>query len=839
MNFLQGIIQPARLAVSRRRRNSSSIGLACDAVERRLLLTPDLVALDVDGPEIVNQGDRVRVGLSMENQGTQNARLWNYSIRLESADGTQSHLIYQTTVPDLRPTTFVGRNLLISVNIPHNIPDGRYDLVLTVDSTGRVRESNETNNSVVDEISVGRGSSSGGTGGGGGTTCFYSDHNDDLTNAANYGTVDDTVVTPEFGIEHICDVDMFAFTARARQEIGIDLDTDSQLSGNLRLFDEEGNELSSDGFGTAPSELFDLNRAAREAYIQYIFPETGTYYLGVSSAGNEEYDVLSGGDDREGNTTGDFTITFSHVRDVPAAARDGILGGILYEDDDEDDEWDEQSEDVLAGWRVYLDSNRNGEGDPGELFSTTDSRGRYEFNPLPAGSHQFVVSSTSHTQLSVPFVSADADYRFLATTGDLPQVELRAFDLSGNSAVVHDRSWSDAMDFDPVTETIKFTNSLLQEQDIASGDRWTDGRIRRSDGTDLRLDDVSIAPDGLIFGVEFSETSELFTLQPDGDHWVADRVAFLGREFDGTLGGAIEMTADGELLVSSGTIETLNGQLVVEANLYEVDPITGVTLRHVADLPDFADDLESTPDGRLLMLRTVAGESSTVREISLATGGIIAEQTFSFELLDLAVQIYRPESGPPGGAWPIVLRSGETFTEWNFGFRELQPDSTQDVDGDGDFDANDAFLMHLTQLSGSNTQIDQSKGASPLSAAEIRQRISDLTDSSDVDGDADVDANDTFLIQLVTLAGSDAQLQQSKGGSDLAAIDIRRNVGVLADAASSSGGSSQSASGQQTTRLSTLQLQLQEDSTPSFSEVDPPYAIDATFTDFRSWLSKI
>ncbi|MCA9047934.1 MAG: RHS repeat-associated core domain-containing protein, partial [Planctomycetaceae bacterium] len=50
-----------------------------------------------------------------------------------------------------------------------------------------------------------------------------------------------------------------------------------------------------------------------------------------------------------------------------------------------------------------------------------------------------------------------------------------------------------------------------------------------------------------------------------------------------------------------------------------------------------------------------------------------------------------------------------------------------DADGDGDFDANDSFLMHLVQLSGSDEQIDQVKGASPLTAVQIRTNINTLS----------------------------------------------------------------------------------------------------------------
>ena len=48
------------------------------------------------------------------------------------------------------------------------------------------------------------------------------------------------------------------------------------------------------------------------------------------------------------------------------------------------------------------------------------------------------------------------------------------------------------------------------------------------------------------------------------------------------------------------------------------------------------------------------------------------------------------------------------------------------MDGDEDFDANDSFLIHLVKLSGTDAQIDQSKGSSALSAAEIRARVNAL-----------------------------------------------------------------------------------------------------------------
>ena len=101
------------------------------------------------------------------------------------------------------------------------------------------------------------------------------------------------------------------------------------------------------------------------------------------------------------------------------------------------------------------------------------------------------------------------------------------------------------------------------------------------------------------------------------------------------------------------------------------------------------------------------------------------------------------------------------------------------IDGDTDFDASDSFLIHLTQLSGTDIQIDQSKGSSPLIAVQIRAIINQLGTFGDVDGDLDFDANDSFLIHLVLLSGTDVQIDQTKGSSLLTAAQIRANVNAL------------------------------------------------------------
>ncbi|MCA9051986.1 MAG: hypothetical protein KDA89_24780, partial [Planctomycetaceae bacterium] len=102
-----------------------------------------------------------------------------------------------------------------------------------------------------------------------------------------------------------------------------------------------------------------------------------------------------------------------------------------------------------------------------------------------------------------------------------------------------------------------------------------------------------------------------------------------------------------------------------------------------------------------------------------------------------------------------------------------------DIDGDTDFDANDSFLIHLIKLGGTDAHITLSKGGTTLTAAQIRAAAESLTTAGDVDGDSDFDGNDSFLIHLVKLGGTDAHIALSKGGSSLTAEAIRSRVNGL------------------------------------------------------------
>lgn len=84
---------------------------------------------------------------------------------------------------------------------------------------------------------------------------------------------------------------------------------------------------------------------------------------------------------------------------------------------------------------------------------------------------------------------------------------------------------------------------------------------------------------------------------------------------------------------------------------------------------------------------------------------------------------------------------------------------------------------------------------SGLTAAEIRALIAALTSARDVDGDGDFDANDSFAIHLVKLSGTDAQIDQAKGSSSQTAAEIHSRVEALAQPSSGSALQSSSQAG--------------------------------------------
>ena len=116
-----------------------------------------------------------------------------------------------------------------------------------------------------------------------------------------------------------------------------------------------------------------------------------------------------------------------------------------------------------------------------------------------------------------------------------------------------------------------------------------------------------------------------------------------------------------------------------------------------------------------------------------------------------------------------------------------------DVDKDDDYDSSDSVLVLLRKFNATDAQINSSKGNSGQTAAEIRTNVDAIGLAGDVDGDEDFDASDSILILLYHFNGTDAQINSSKGNSQLTAAQIRANAEALGNAVVASSGDSQQA----------------------------------------------
>lgn len=177
--------------------------------------------------------------------------------------------------------------------------------------------SNSTN--TLYNASTGGGDVSGGANNSGSYTLYVqtapavpTDSDDQRSEAPFIGAITTTpYVTTNAVISPDVDVDLLQFTASVGQIIDFDIDTSLNGPGGLgsflRLFNSSGQELAFDNDAAAPGE----NTVGYDAYLRYVVPSSGTYYIGVSNANNTLYDSGTGNGDVAGgaNSTGTYTLS--------------------------------------------------------------------------------------------------------------------------------------------------------------------------------------------------------------------------------------------------------------------------------------------------------------------------------------------------------------------------------------------------------------------------------------------------------------------------------------------------------------------------------------------------
>ena len=137
------------------------------------------------------------------------------------------------------------------------------------------------------------------------------------------------------------DVDLYSVDLAAGDTVNFDLDasqTDlenaSELDTALRIFDSEGNQLAISNNDAAPGETF---ISFRDSYLEFTPEADGTYYVGVSSFPNGEFDFYDPGENNPyeanepasgtGRSNGEYTLNASLNTDLTPEATEITPGG--------------------------------------------------------------------------------------------------------------------------------------------------------------------------------------------------------------------------------------------------------------------------------------------------------------------------------------------------------------------------------------------------------------------------------------------------------------------------------------------------------------------------------
>lgn len=164
---------------------------------------------------------------------------------------------------------------------------GNHSISLVVDATQVVDESVEGDNVFTKTIEI-----------------VDDDLNDQINGAHTLGTVNSTLTMPG-GIDAATDVDIFAVIVSANQRVSFDIDETSGLDTHLRIFDSNGTELASNNNATGPGET-----AGNDSFIEHTFQTGGTFFVGISSSNNKNYNPTTGVGDVAGSS-GSYTLVVS------------------------------------------------------------------------------------------------------------------------------------------------------------------------------------------------------------------------------------------------------------------------------------------------------------------------------------------------------------------------------------------------------------------------------------------------------------------------------------------------------------------------------------------------
>ena len=222
----------------------------------------DFSGLDVTGGEVVSSDDGTVNILVTEQTATLNLPVAN--------DGVEEGL--ETAVFTLAEP---GEDAGYQIGLDSEANESSFDIYDTTNESPVIVESAESDDTIDTSIPI--------------------EINGERNTALVLGAIDFDFSNNQ-DVDQTEDVDMYSVELQSGDRLTLDLDSipfensegfTLRGGGDLRIFNEAGEELAYNDEGSAPGELLASNR---DAYLDFTAETAGTYYVGVSQAFNEDYD---------------------------------------------------------------------------------------------------------------------------------------------------------------------------------------------------------------------------------------------------------------------------------------------------------------------------------------------------------------------------------------------------------------------------------------------------------------------------------------------------------------------------------------------------------------------
>ncbi|MGB5899895.1 MAG: SdrD B-like domain-containing protein [Geitlerinemataceae cyanobacterium] len=495
------------------------------------------------------------------------------------------------------------------------------------------------------------------------------------------------------------DVDFIEVQLNAGDRVTIDIDAaelGSSLDSIVRLFDSTGTEVAVNDDSSAPGETFSL-----DSYINFTATVSDTYYVGVSSYANFNYDPFVEGSN-SGSSTGIYDIEIAvnggvvpgthlvnlnpdeaatNINFGNAELQHGEIHGYKWNDQNGDGEWN-SNESALSGWTIYLDDNQNGELDEDEQSTVTDANGEYSFTELVPGTYTVTeVEQEGWTQtyptssgrlFAIPVDSSSEIVEFDPETGaEINRFAAPEFTSGGPDGLAYDG------------------NSLFFINGFGTGQLWEldpdTGAVRDVDsvgGGSGSFDGVATL-DGKVYVLDYG-FSDILEIDPGSD--TVTNVLDIDGINPGTfvLGGLSGIAEPDALLATDGS-----------STVFEIDPATGTVTNSLALGTGNFEAGVAVLDGEIYLGSLGPNLATNVFDRS----GTL-QNTVSLPYLvsalggdDISTTLTTSHT--------VEINDGEIVTDVNFGNQQIVPAEIHgikwnDIDGDGNQDADELGLEGWT-----------------------------------------------------------------------------------------------------------------------------------------------